>query len=375
MTLIAGYDVGGAHLKVAVAENDRLIAVRQIVCPLWRGVEHLEAALAEAAAITAGAGEHRVTMTGELADVFPDRYTGVCRIVGTVAARLGPDVRFWMGPLQNFGTADDAMVDHLSVASTNFLASAAFLAARLPGRDGLLIDMGSTTTDIVPFGPRVRGAAPAAGLSDAERLANGSLVYTGLTRTLVTAVVSRGLFAGAWQGLAREPFATMADVYRVLETLPEEIDQHRTADGRSVSPADSAARLARCFGRDYETDRHDAWRHAAAEIAEQQVRSIHDGARQVLSLCGFNSVPLIVSAGIGAGRIQEVARRLGAEHRPFAEVADITGDLAIEATRHAPAVALALGTLNPQADPYVSQTKLSCAASDRASRAARRRTG
>jgi len=360
MTRIAGYDVGGAHLKVAVAEDGRLVAVRQIVCPLWRGVEHLEAALAEAAAVTGGANSagairHRVTMTGELADVFPDRYTGVCRIVETVAAQIGTDVRFWMGPLQKLDAAEAAMADHNSVASTNFLATAAFLAVRLSGRDGLLVDMGSTTTDIVPFGPRVRGAAPVAGLSDAERLATGSLVYTGLTRTPVTAVVSRGLFAGAWQGLAREPFATMADVYRVLETLPEGIDQHRTADGRGVSPGESAARLARCFGRDYEADRHDAWRHAAAEIAEQQVRSIHDGARQVLSFCGFNGVPLLVSAGIGAGCIQEVARRLGAEHRPFAEVAGITGDLAIEATRHAPAVALALGTWHDLADVYVAQ--------------------
>ena len=37
MAITAGYDVGGAHLKVALAENGRTVAVRQIACPLWQG--------------------------------------------------------------------------------------------------------------------------------------------------------------------------------------------------------------------------------------------------------------------------------------------------------------------------------------------------
>ena len=46
MAITAGYDVGGAHLKVALAEDGRTIAVRQIACPLWRGLDRLDAALA-----------------------------------------------------------------------------------------------------------------------------------------------------------------------------------------------------------------------------------------------------------------------------------------------------------------------------------------
>ena len=49
MAITAGYDVGGAHLKVALAEDGRTVAVRQIACPLWQGLDQLDAAFAEAA--------------------------------------------------------------------------------------------------------------------------------------------------------------------------------------------------------------------------------------------------------------------------------------------------------------------------------------
>src|SRR4029079_18600338 len=62
MAITAGYDVGGAHLKVALAEDGRTIAVTQIACPLWRGLDRLDAALAEAAPLTARANRHAATM-------------------------------------------------------------------------------------------------------------------------------------------------------------------------------------------------------------------------------------------------------------------------------------------------------------------------
>ncbi len=55
MTITAGLDVGGAHLKVALAEAGRTVAVRQIACPLWQGLDKLDAALAEAKPLLAQA--------------------------------------------------------------------------------------------------------------------------------------------------------------------------------------------------------------------------------------------------------------------------------------------------------------------------------
>lgn len=333
---VAGYDIGGAHLKVAVAQGGRLTAVRQLACPLWRGVVELEAALDQALEVTAGAQVHRVTMTGELADVFPDRFTGVARIVEVATAKLGPGVLFWMGT--GFGDATAAVARYESVASANFLATAAFVAARPGSGAGLLVDMGSTTTDIIPF---AEGRALPSGVTDSARLVSGELVYTGLTRTAVPAMAARGVYDGTRQGLAREPFATMADVYRVLGWLPDGVDLHRTADGRGTSFEESAARLARCFGRDFMEGEGERWRVAARGIADAQATAVVEGCLQVLSRrpeCGKS----IVAAGIGVEIVRGIAARIGSACTGFAEQVAVDGALAQPATWYAPAVSLAL---------------------------------
>ena len=55
MAITAGYDVGGAHLKVALAEDGRTIAALQLPCPLWRGLDRLDAAFAQAAPLVSRA--------------------------------------------------------------------------------------------------------------------------------------------------------------------------------------------------------------------------------------------------------------------------------------------------------------------------------
>ncbi len=66
----------------------------------------------------------------------------------------------------------------LTVAASNWVATALVVADEVP--DAILIDMGSTTTDIIPI---VGGVVRAIGLTDPDRLASGELVYTGALRT------------------------------------------------------------------------------------------------------------------------------------------------------------------------------------------------
>jgi (4-(4-[2-(gamma-L-glutamylamino)ethyl]phenoxymethyl)furan-2-yl)methanamine synthase len=331
MTVVAGYDVGGAHLKVARVENGRVTAVVQVACPLWQGIDRLDAALTEAASTTRGADRHAVTMTGELCELFATRREGVIALTQHLALRLGSETRFYMG-LKGFGDAKIASADPSSVASANFLATAVAVA-KLRTKT-LLIDMGSTTTDIIPC-DRPQG------LSDAERLQTGELVYTGLTRTPVPSITTRGVLAGQWQGLARDTFATMADVRRVLGELPDDVDLHDTADGRGKSVEESLARLARGFGRDAEMRHLVVWQVAAAHIQEQQLRSIVDGALQVLSRPGLE-VTSVVAAGIGAGVAEVIARRLGLGCITFGALIGADAGLCLAATRYAPAVAVAM---------------------------------
>jgi len=159
-----------------------------------------------------------------------------------------------------------------------FSRSAALVARRR--KSALFIDLGSTTTDIVPV---AGGEIVARGYTDAERLAAGELVYTGLVRGFVMATAQRAPFGGVWTPLINENFATMADVHRVLGTLPDGVDQMASADGRAKTAEASRARLARMVGRDAADANAASWRALAAWFAEMQLRDIEDGARLVLS--------------------------------------------------------------------------------------------
>lgn len=336
MGVIAGLDVGGAHLKVALVEDGTPVEVRQILCPLWQGMDKLDAALVEAAPLLRRATRFAVTMTGELSDLFEDRADGVARLIARLVAELGPAALYWAGR-RGFADAEAARLLAADVGSTNFLATATLVAER--ARDGLLVDMGSTTTDIIAF----RDGRPVVrGLTDGERLESSELVYTGLTRTAIMAVASRIPLRGRWQGMVREHYATMADVRRVLGELADGLDLHATADGRGKSVEESVARLARMLGRDAADGTPDEWRAVARFLADRQQEHIADGCRQVMSATAGSNGQAIVAAGIGADTVASLARRLCCGSITFGELTGATGGAAIAATHCAPAVAVAL---------------------------------
>jgi len=331
MTIVAGYDVGGAHLKIARVENGTLTAVRQLPCPLWQGLDQLDAALTEAESVTGEATVHAITMTAELTEIFDSRETGVIALLEKLRTRLRGEMRIFVG-LKGFADVQTARGNPLSVASANFLATARVVAARRP--QALLIDMGSTTTDIL-------ACDRPQGLSDAERLQTGELVYTGLTRTPVASVATRAPLAGQWQGLARDAFATMGDVRRILGTLPGDVDHHATADGKGKSVPESLARFARGFGRDADMRHLSTWQASAAYVCERQLRAIHDGVLQVLSRPGLE-ISSAVTAGIGVEAAEAIAVRLNQPAIDFGSLIEASAEHRLWATRCAPAVSVAL---------------------------------
>ncbi len=326
-----GLDVGGAHLKVARVEGARLTAVRQIPCPLWQGLDQLDIAIREAHPIIADASTFAITMTAELTEIFDSREAGVLALLQRLREQLSGEIRIYMG-LKGVASTDAAAGDPLSVASANFLATASLISRLRPAT--LLIDMGSTTTDIIVC-DRPQG------LTDAERLQTGELVYSGFTRTPVPSVATRAPLAGHWQGLARDAFATMADVRRIIGNLPDGVDQHETSDGRGKTLKESLERFARGFGRDADVRQLSTWQVSAAYIEERQLRSIHDGTLQVLSRPATN-VQGVIAAGIGASVAERIAARLALPVTAFGDVIEADDEQRLWATRCAPAVAVAL---------------------------------
>ena len=332
-----GWDVGGAHLKAARAESGRVVDVIQLPCPLWLGLDRLSEALAAGRARLGDADIHAVTMTGELADVFPSRAAGVAAIVGLMSRALAPAALRIYGGRAGF-LAPEATEGHADdIASANWHASAALVARSVP--DALFADMGSTTTDLIPI---VHGKMAVRGYSDAERLSCGELVYTGLTRSFVMALCSQVPFGGVWTPLACEYFASAADVYRVLGDLPEDADQLPTADGREKTVEASCARLARMVGRDAADADGADWRGLAAWVAEQQLRRIADAAMLVLSRAALAPSAPVVGAGTGRHVTARLAARLGRPYRDFSALSGLEAGPADWLGHCAPAAALAL---------------------------------
>jgi (4-(4-[2-(gamma-L-glutamylamino)ethyl]phenoxymethyl)furan-2-yl)methanamine synthase len=338
MQKVIGWDVGGAHVKAACVKNGRIAEVRQLPCPLWQGLDRLAPVLRTLRSAFGPADLHVATMTGELADIFPDRRTGVLAIVAALVQALpSGTLRLYAG--RRGIVAPEVAAAHVEdIASANWHASAAVAARH---GDGLFVDIGSTTTDIVPLRD---GAVHTRGYTDAERLGSGELVYTGLTRGFVMALAPRAPFAGSWTTLAAEYFASAADVHRILGTLDENADQMDTADGRPKTAAASRARLARMIGHDAADAGDEDWHRLAAWFAEMQLRQIHDGALLVLSGAGLPPDAPVISAGVGAAIVHRLAGRLGRRCAPFASLLGVSASTeGINwADACAPAVAVAL---------------------------------
>lgn len=335
---VCGWDIGGAHLKWALRDPaGDWVQVRQLPCPLWQGIDRLADALAQAIAgwpVPPGAVLHAATMTGELVDAFASRAEGVRAIVHASEAKWGGARWRWFTLDGGWVEGTAARAEPLRLASANWLASAS-CAAR--SADGLFIDIGSTTTDIVAL---AEGKARPLAFTDGERLSAGELAYRGIVRTPLMAIAPAVLWRGRDRPLMAEHFATSADLFRLTGELDEAADAWPAADGGEKTATGSARRIARLIGEDLEVATLGEWRALAAQLAAALEDTLVAAARTVLARAPGSSHPQVVCAGAGHWLARRVATRLAL---PALDFAALAGTCAAPGAReHAPAVALAL---------------------------------
>ena len=301
---IVGWDIGGAHVKACLMQAGLVRDVAQWPCPLWQGTEHLEHAIALAVARwpEAAPAQHAVTRTGAMVDLFQDREDGVLRIAALLAGAL-PAPHFYAGRA-GWCAAADVAPHWQAIASANWLASARHVASRLPDATGMLVDIGSTTTDFIAF---ARGAVPSASRGDAERLASGELVYHGVVRTPLCALAQRIAWRGQALNVMNEFFATSADVYRLTGELPAAHDQHPAADSGAKDIAATQARLARMIGLDARDGTADEWWALAGAWRTQQVAYLRGQLERAIAAHALPADAIIVSAGCGDFLVPELA--------------------------------------------------------------------
>ena len=295
-----GLDIGGANIKAASSDGQALS--RNFA--LWKQPELLQDELTDILS-TIPANNVAITMTGELADCFANKKQGVefiCRTLQSVSepAILKPAdchesatfidlstcsygitsrsvsnsvvrVVFYQTNGE-FVSTEKAIADWHLTAASNWHALGKFAGRRI--MNGLLIDIGSTTTDLIPI---VDGKPATIGTTDVTRLANGELLYTGLSRSPVCSLLRTTEVNGKPCPVAQEVFATTLDAYLVLRVIAENKMNGSTADGQPATIEHARQRLARMVCADAEELNDDNILAMAEAVAATQRKLIGQG--------------------------------------------------------------------------------------------------
>jgi probable H4MPT-linked C1 transfer pathway protein len=325
-----GIDIGGANIKLA--DGQGFADVRPFA--LWKEPQRLAFELRTCIAHAPDCDHLAVTMTAELADCFANKAEGVKFLLQALAD--ASDRRHTRVYLRTgvFVAPQVAIARPADAAAANWHALARFAARYVEDEPAIVLDIGSTTTDIVPL---VRGQVTAKGTSDTERLLAGELVYTGVERSPVCALVETVPFRDQVCPVAQELFATMQDVYVILGDMDESTSAEFSADGRPRLKVWARARLARMICADVETF---SYRDAVAmsqAVAAAQVRRIAAGMKQVMAAQAEAPRVCILS-----GHGEFLARRVLQSLPWTGKVISLEKELGSRASRCAPAHAVAV---------------------------------
>jgi probable H4MPT-linked C1 transfer pathway protein len=337
-----GIDIGGANTKAALIETHQgclkgVGAVKRYF-PLWKKRRELPQLLREVGRELIGSKETPpigVTMTAELCDCYKTKGEGVSHVLESCRESFPGAIIKVLDVYGGLIGLEEAIEEPLRVAASNWVATG-WMVSHLY-RDCIVVDVGSTTTSIIPI---INGRIVAEGRNDLEKLMNGELVYTGSLRTNIAALVDRVPVKGGWARVSSELFALSGDIHLLLDHIGEEDYTTETADGRGVSKGEARARLARVVCADAEMLGEEEILELARYIYRRQVDLIVEAIEEVWGrVRGDRSkdIPL-VAAGLGAEFLASVA----GERAGFRRIIDLSGVLGGDVSLMAPSVGVAL---------------------------------
>jgi probable H4MPT-linked C1 transfer pathway protein len=286
--MILGLDIGGANTKAASSDGS---VAKSVYLPLWRNakLDQVMHGFAEIKPEAVG-----VVITGELADCYQSKLDGLVAITSAVEDAFSCPIYFW--GVNGFDWKDIA-----DLAAANWSASSALVSK--DSGDCLFVDMGSTTTDLIPI---ISG--PLCAKTDFERLANGELVYMGLLRTSLGSLLQSVTLNGKNIPVCPEFFSIIADAHIVTGQISSDQYSCDTPDGYGKDQSFAKRRLARIVCADL----GEIGDEGAISIAKQAV----DVQQKILAFaiarqCSRHSLNYIVAAGIGEKIIALCAENLG----------------------------------------------------------------
>jgi (4-(4-[2-(gamma-L-glutamylamino)ethyl]phenoxymethyl)furan-2-yl)methanamine synthase len=322
---VLGWDIGGVNTKAVLFPS---LEARSVPLEIQHDPGALGPTLRRLADdLGADGAPHAITMTAELSQAFRTKREGVGVVLDAVEAAF-PGAGLHVYTVGGrFVTPAEARSRPLEVAASNWAATARLVARFVA--DCILIDIGTTSTDIIPI---ARGEVMASGRTDPERLATGELVYTGALRTPCEAVAAEVPLEGVPCAVSAEGFALMGDVHLWTGRLAPEDYTVTTPDGRPATREFAGERLARVVCADREMLSEGAISEIADALAEAQARRVGAAISRVRSRQPH--LALAVITGLGDFIASDAARRTGLE---VVALSDRLGN----AARTAPAAAVA----------------------------------
>ncbi len=324
---VLGIDIGGAHIKTALRDSAKELEALSWPFELWKHpltlTNHLKKIFLEIGPVEIiGA-----TMTGELCDCYPSKAIGVNAIVDALnEAREETELRWWSTEGRFVGSKT-AKENPLAVAAGNWSASAHWLGRKYPLDRLLWLDIGSTTTDLIPI---QNGVPINRGMTDPQRLVSDELIYAGVRRTPLSALM--GLTG------ATEFFASTDDIFGLLGQVEEFPGDLHSADGKPRTTPARMLRLARMLGADLTTATHEELIELAKRLRKTMVDRIIQGIEAISSRMDGPFSRVVVS-GSGEFLAKQIHRDIWGGQVPCVEISQFMGGPASTAF---PAVALAM---------------------------------
>ena len=284
---IMGLDIGGANTDCCIYNitNNQceLIKTKKEYLPMWNKKDELEDCL-ERFKEYEKLDVVIVTTTAELSDGYKSKVEGIMDITQKVMNVFDDEEIFFV---TFHGLKDYEYVkEHpLDMAAANWIATS-HLIANIK-EDCIFMDMGTTTTDIIP----IRDSHEIAeGHSDLERLCSGELVYTGMLRTNIATIVNQIPVRDTFAGVSSELFTISADVYRILNEITEEEYLCDTPDNKSKDIISCKRRLLRLICAEMDDFDDEEIVEIAKYIKNEQVTQISKSLVKVVFKTGIEDV-------------------------------------------------------------------------------------
>ncbi len=280
--IILGLDIGGANTKAAlILFDDKNIENTFSYIeyfPFWEksitNLDNLFKNIIERFIIKSGFNLDdlsyiAITITAELSDAFQTKREGILTVLNALKKVFPIKKQYFISHSGKFITFDEVKNNPLNIAAANWVSTALYLGKFVP--NCILIDSGSTTTDIIPI---VDSKPVTKGDNDITRMINHELIYTGGLRATIPSITHFVPYRGNMVRISFEKFALVSDVHMIMGNITEKDYINDTADNRPKKLEYCYARLARIICMDIESISKEELNQIAEYIYNMQLNII-----------------------------------------------------------------------------------------------------